>query len=165
MQKKDHIFICAGNSSSRATSRSLRSRGSFLGSLLFPTAPPSAKDLFSHLSLFRQDVSPEVSEWCRAPQPRLYYFHFHLPNLPKFPGQVWDFLDLGLLGGWRHGAFVQENLVPVKIYFLARCLSVNRRALGRRRWRELIVQGEGQDHLRLTLYRLCGGQRGGALDS
>ena len=55
MQKKYHIFF--------------RSQGSFLGSSLFPTALPSTTDLFSHLSLFHQDVSPVLSKWCRVPQP------------------------------------------------------------------------------------------------
>ncbi len=35
MQKKDHIFLYVGNSSSRATSRSLRSQGSFSESSLY----------------------------------------------------------------------------------------------------------------------------------
>ncbi len=52
-QNKDHILLCAGNSSSRATSRSLRSRA-FSESSLFPKAQPSVTDLPSYLSLFHQ---------------------------------------------------------------------------------------------------------------
>ncbi len=82
MRKKDHIFLCAVNSSSRATSHSLRSQGSFSGSLLFPRAPPSVIDLPSHLSQFHLDVYHVLSEWCQCSNHhRDHYFHFHLPTL------------------------------------------------------------------------------------
>ena len=69
MLKKDHIFLCASNSLGRATSRSLRSQGSFSGSSLFPKALPPVTDPPSHLSLLHLDVSPVLWEWSKALQP------------------------------------------------------------------------------------------------
>ena len=59
MQKKDHFHLCQELLESGYVLQ-LKSQGSFLGSSLFQTAPPSATDLFSLVSLFRPDVSPDA---------------------------------------------------------------------------------------------------------
>ena len=57
IQKNDQILLSASNSSSRATSRSLRSQGPVSVSSLFPKAPPSVlTDLLSHLSLCHLNI-------------------------------------------------------------------------------------------------------------
>ena len=112
MQKKDHIFICGGNSSSRATSGCLRSQGSFLGFLLFPTAPPSATDLFSTLSLFRSDFPQCFWNGAERSNHHRYFFHFHLPNLMKFP--AWPVLDTFLTISFEKPLNLPAQLLSIR---------------------------------------------------
>ena len=79
-----------------STPCSLRSLGSFPGSLLFLKAPPYVTDPSSRLSLFRPDVSPVLSEWCQALQPPQVLLLPSAANSYKVPWPAVDFTKLFL---------------------------------------------------------------------
>ena len=90
-QKKDPIFLCACNSWSRAMSRSLRSQGSFIGSMLFS----KAQQIYSHICPYFVQMFPQCfRNNAECSNHHRNYFHFHQSNLTKFCGQVLVLLDL-----------------------------------------------------------------------